>query len=105
MIIILILSALLNIFFIWYVYQLLKKLLFVSENIGDLLETLESFAEHLESVYKLETYYGDQTLESLLEHSKGIVEEVRAYRDIYDITQNEEIEEFEEYDDAATTEE
>tara|TARA_R110002020_G_scaffold427201_1_gene636532 strand:- start:1260 stop:1577 length:318 start_codon:yes stop_codon:yes gene_type:complete len=105
MIIILIISALLNIFFIWYVYQLLKKLLFVSENIGDLLETLESFAEHLETVYKLETYYGDQTLENLLEHSKGIVEEVRAYRDIYDITQNEDLEEFEEYDGETTTEE
>ena len=105
MIIILILSALLNIFFIWYVYQLLKKLLFVSENIGDLLETLESFAEHLETVYNLETYYGDQTIENLLEHSKGIVEEVRAYRDIYDIIQNEDLEEFEEYNGETTTEE
>ena len=105
MIIILITSGLLNIFFIWYLYQLLKKLLFVSENIGDLLETLESFAGHLETVYNLETYYGDQTLENLLEHSKGIVEEVRAYRDIYDITQNEELEEFEEYDGEATTKE
>ena len=105
MIIILVISSLLNIFFVWYVYQLLKKLLFVSENIGDLLETLENFAEHLEDVYNLETYYGDQTLENLLKHSKDIVEEVKAYRDIYDIIQNEDLEEFEEYDGETTTEE
>jgi|10_taG_2_1085330.scaffolds.fasta_scaffold83080_4 hypothetical protein len=83
-------SILFNVFFIWYIYQVLKKLLFVSENIGDLLETLESFGEHLEEVYSLETYYGDQTLENLLEHSKEIVKEVQAYRDIYDITQVDE---------------
>tara|TARA_Y100000310_G_C20337802_1_gene648347 strand:- start:177 stop:434 length:258 start_codon:yes stop_codon:yes gene_type:complete len=85
---------------------MLKKLLFVSENIGDLLETLENFAEHLEGVYNMETYYGDQTLEKLLEHSKGIAEEIRAYRDIYDITQGaEELEELEDYDGETTTEE
>jgi len=90
MIIFLTISLLLNAFFIWYIYQVLKKLLFVSENIGDLLETLEGFGEHLEGVYSLETYYGDQTLEKLLEHSKEIVKEVQAYRDIYDIIQEDE---------------
>ncbi len=38
MITLLIISLILNVFFIWYVYTLLKKLLFVSENIGDFLE-------------------------------------------------------------------
>ena len=89
-IIFLTISLLLNVFFIWYVYQVLKKLLFVSDNIGDLLITLENYSEHLENVYGLETYYGDQTLENLLEHSKEIVKEVQAYRDIYDITQEDE---------------
>ena len=107
MIIFLIISLLFNVFFVWYVYQVLKKLLFVSENIGDLLTTLESFSEHLESVYKREAYYGDQTLENLLEHSKSIAEEIRAYRDIYDIThgEDEELNEVEEYYGETTTEE
>ena len=44
----LVLSVLLNMFLVWYMYTLLKKLLFVSDNIGGFLEGLESFSEHLE---------------------------------------------------------
>jgi len=105
MIIGLIISLLFNIFFIWYVYQVMKKLLFVSENIGDLVETLEDYASHVEKVYSLETYYGDETIENLLKHSKDIVKEVRTYRDINDILYDTETEEPQDYDDKTTTEE
>ena len=77
----------LNVFFIWYVYTLLKKLLFVSENIGDFLEDLQNYADHIESVYSMETYYGDETIEMLLNHSRDLVKSISAYRDIYEITQ------------------
>ena len=105
MIIVLIISLLFNIFFIWYVYQVMKKLLFVSENIGDLVETLEDYASHVEKVYSLETYYGDETIENLLEHSKGIVKEVRTYRDINDILYDAKTEEPQDYDGKTTAEE
>jgi len=105
MIIVLIISLLFNVFFTWYVYQVLKKILFVSENIGDLVETLEDFASHVEKIYSLETYYGDQTIENLLEHSKNIVEEVRAYRDVNDILYDKKLEEPKDHDDKTTTQE
>ena len=92
MIIALIISSLLNIFFIWYVYTLLKKLLFVSDNIGDFLEDLQNYADHVESVYNMETYYGDATIEKLLEHSKEIVNEVKSYKDIYELIYDNEVE-------------
>ena len=83
------LPVLLNIFLVWYIYTLLKKLLFVSDNIGGFLEGLESFSEHLESVYNMETYYGDATLERLLEHSRELVKEIEAYKEIYELTQDD----------------
>ena len=83
----LIISLLLNVFLVWYIYTLLKKLLFVSDNIGGFLEGLENFSEHLESVYNMETYYGDETLERLLEHSRELVKEIEAYEEIYELTQ------------------
>ena len=33
---------------------------------------LKLFGEHLERVYSMDTFYGDNTLESLLEHSRDL---------------------------------
>jgi len=94
--ILLITSTVINLFFVWYIYKLLKKLLFVSDNIGDFLDVLQNYSEHIESVYNMETYYGDETIDRLLEHSKEIVKEIKAYEEIYtlmDIDEEKEIEE------------
>lgn len=82
----LIISALFNVFFVWYIYYLLKKLLFVSDNMGEFLEILKNYSEHIETVYNMETYYGDETIQHLLEYSRDIVKEIEAYEEIYDIT-------------------
>ena len=86
----LIVSAVVNLFFIWYVYTLLKKLLFVSDNIEDFLETLSDYSEYIETIYNMETYYGDETIERLLEYSKEIVQEIKAYEEIYTLVYDEE---------------
>jgi len=85
----LIISFAINLFFVWYVYNLLKKLLFVSDNIGDFLDDLQTYSEHVENVYNMETYYGDETINNLLEHSKEIVEEIKAYEEIYTLLEEE----------------
>ena len=93
----LIISAVINLFFIWYVYNLLKKLLFVSDNMEDFLDTLQNYSEHIERVYNMETYYGDETIDHLLEHSREIVKEIRAYEEIYTLLEEEQQEEVEEH--------
>ena len=91
----LIISAVINLFFVWSIYNLLKKLLFVSDNMEDFLDTLQNYSEHIERVYNMETYYGDETINQLLEHSKEIVKEIKAYEEIYTLLeQQEEIEEY-----------
>jgi len=92
MIIGLTISALANIFLVWYLIKVLKKLYFVSNNINDLLHIINDYSTHLEKVYNMETYYGDQTLQMLLEHSKDIVKELETYEEIYSLTE-EDIEE------------
>jgi len=82
-------SILLNIFSFWYIKAILKKLLFISENIGDLHEQLGNYTEHIESIYQMETFYGDETLQNLVLHSKEIVDMIRDYEDIYSLTQEE----------------
>jgi hypothetical protein len=81
--ILLIISVAINLFFVWYVYNLLKKLLFVSENIEDFLEILKDYSDHVETIYNMETYYGDETIEHLLTYSKEVVQEIKTYEEIY----------------------
>jgi len=92
----LILSITLNILLFWYISYALKKLLFVSENMGDLLNNMKMFTDHLEQIHSLETFYGDESLQSLIQHSRKIVEEIKGYEEIYDLTT--EVEEDEEDD-------
>ena len=89
-ILLLIVSVLMNVLLIWYIKKTLEKLLFVSDNIGDLLDGLEAFSTHVEGLHELETYYGDTTLQGLIHHSKQLVEEVKQYRPIYELTMDEE---------------
>ena len=89
--IILILSVGLNVFFIFYLRWLLKNLTFLSDNVQNLLETVETFSNHLSAVYELETFYGDETLQNLLSHARQVADEIKIYREVYTLTNNEEI--------------
>ena len=84
--VILTISAGLNIFFIFYLRWLLKNFTFLSESIHNMLESVETFSNHLGAVYELETFYGDETLQNLLTHAKQVVEEIKVYKDVYTIT-------------------
>tara|TARA_Y100000310_G_C20100655_1_gene542545 strand:+ start:212 stop:538 length:327 start_codon:yes stop_codon:yes gene_type:complete len=90
LIIILIISIALNVFFAFYLRWLLKNFTFLSENVYNLLETVETFSDHLSGVYELETFYGDDTLQNLLTHAKQVVDEIKVYKEIYTITNDEE---------------
>jgi len=92
----LIFSIILNVLLFWYIAYALKKLLFVSENMGDLLNNMEMFTDHLEQIHSLETFYGDESLQSLIRHSREIVEEIKGYEEIYSLTTETEDEEDEE---------
>jgi|TARA_R100001163_G_C5067124_1_gene206052 hypothetical protein len=88
---ILFLSTIFNIGIFLYARTAILKLLTVSEELGDLQQMTQAFANHLESVYSLETFYGDQTLGSLLEHAASFNEQLETFEEIYSLTQQEEL--------------
>ena len=49
-----------------------KDLAVVSDNVGDLVEIIESYRNHLKSVYELDSFYGDETLKGLMEHTNAV---------------------------------
>jgi hypothetical protein len=62
------LSVIFNIGIFVYARAAIARLLSVSEELGDLQQMVNSFTEHLDTIYNLEMFYGDQTLEHLLSY-------------------------------------
>jgi hypothetical protein len=93
LIIICLISVPLNILLIWYIKKMLQKLLFISENMSDLLNTLSVFSSHIEQLHEMEMYYGDETLAQLIRHSKLVVEQVKEYKSIYTLLEDEDTKE------------
>ena len=83
------LSVAFNIGLIAYVREAILRLLSISEELGDLQQMVNSFANHLESVYELETFYGDDTLHALLEHAVSFNEQLDTFEYIYSLTEKE----------------
>ena len=75
-------SAIFNIAVFVYARAAIVRLLSVSEELGDLQQMVDSFAKHLKTLYELEMYYGDETLNGLLKHSKYVVEQIDVYAEI-----------------------
>jgi len=83
------LSLLINALGIWYSVRLTRTLMYFSENMNDLLDSLIDYSNHVKSVYGLESYYGDQVLHNLLKHSRDIVEQVESFDDILYLSEEE----------------
>ena len=73
-------------FLVWYLRKLLAKFLFISQNLGDLVEVVENYHNHLKQVNNMETYHGDETIAYLMRHTASLLEILEDYRDVYDIT-------------------
>jgi predicted PurR-regulated permease PerM len=88
-IIITIVLALLFAGLLWLVVFLIRKLLSVSENIYKLQNDSREYLEHLERVYNMELFYGNEILLELLEHSREYHEDVTDFVEKYGESSNE----------------
>jgi ABC-type multidrug transport system fused ATPase/permease subunit len=90
------LSILLNAGLIWFVRNLINELSDINKDMEELLDTTASLQNHIEKIYELEMFYGDQTLEELIQHTKSVVSEIEFFKEKY----SSELEEEELYDDS-----
>ena len=61
----------------------------VQDDFFDLLSNFESYSNKLLQTYELEMFYGDETLEDLLNSSKMLVNKFYDYEDKYYNTQDD----------------
>jgi len=93
----------------YYIRVVLGKLMYVGDNLGDLAEMITTYRNHLKSVYEMEMFYGDETLQFLVEHTKSLHSLLEDFEDVYSIgippenTEEQIINEEEINNDAETT--
>ena len=81
------LSIVLNIIFFFYLKRVLVKTYVASEQASEIFTHFDAFREHLQSLYERENFYGDETLNGLLEHVNEMIEYLRKYEEVYSFTQ------------------
>ena len=104
------LSITLNVLMRWYIKTSIDRFRLISEEVSEIFTMLDAYKDHLTSVYEMPTFYGDQTLQNLLDHSKDMVEYIKKYEEVYSFSQPdledqllEASLEFEEYEEEKTS--
>ena len=87
------LSIVFNLFLAWYGYLLIRKVIYASDNTSEILNAIGRYQGHLKNVYELETFYGDQTLQHLLDHTGDLTTFLTECENAYALTERE----FEQY--------
>lgn len=88
------LSILLNVVLVWYVYKLLRTIISFEDEFLQFKEKMLEFATHLRAINKVESFYGDPTITSLIEHMKRLATDIEKYSKVMvvfedDIEENE----------------
>lgn len=87
----------------------IRKYLLISYNAADqasrIFVMLDAYRIHLKSVYEMPTFYGDETLSTLLEHTNDLRSFLETYEDVYSLIQPDFLEKLKEEDIADGTEE
>ena len=80
-------STIVNFVAFYYIRVVLGKLLFVGDNLGDLSELVANYRKHLKSVYEMDMFYGDETLQHLIRHTRSLYDLLEDFEDVYAIAE------------------
>ena len=86
---IIIISLALNIFSSWYVYNLLKDRIALVELFRKFQPLIKDYETHLTTLTKMEMYFGEPTIMSLVEHTKQMREAVDNLIDSVEVEEKE----------------
>jgi hypothetical protein len=86
-------SLITNILLIWYVSGLLRKFIFISENLSDLFLATKAFQAFVKSLYSMDSYHGEPLIQEMVLKIKDMNLEIDKFRDIFEYTLDQELEE------------
>lgn len=86
-------SFLINTFLIWYIIRLLRKFMFISENLADIFLIAKSFHVFVKNMYSMQSYNGEPMIEELMHRIQTMNEELENFREIFEYSIDEELDE------------
>ena len=73
--------------------RILRKFYFISENLADLYLTARAFQVFVRNMYSMDSYHGEPMIQELMLRIKDVVAEVDNFRDVFQYTLDEVMEE------------
>ena len=67
--------------------------MFISENLSDLFLTTKAFQVFVSSLYGMDNYHGEPMIQELMFKIRQVNEEIDMFREIFEYTLDEELEE------------
>ena len=81
--IIILISIAIIVFMLFYIRWLLRTISDVDNVITHLWKNITDFNDHLNNIHSTEMFYGDSTLQALIEHSKQISESIESIKEFF----------------------
>jgi hypothetical protein len=69
----------------WYVRGLLKVMYQMTVDVQQMQDKMIEFSKHLDNIYEMEMFYGDETLKYLINHSKEVVDSINRFKNLFEI--------------------
>ena len=85
-----------NGFLCWFIYRSLVRQSDLVALIEDLEYKLDYFKQHLEGVYELPMYFGEPTIQNLIEHSRLLLRSFDRFNSDYQVFNGEDLNELQE---------
>ena len=70
---------------VWYVRGLIRVMYQMTVDVQQMEDKMVEFSKHLDNVYDMEMFYGDETLQQLIRHSKEVVDSISNFRNLFEI--------------------
>jgi hypothetical protein len=67
----------------WYIKKLTAELKTISNDFDDFYSKLDKYENHINEIHGMEMFYGDQTLQSLMKHSRAMINDVYDFQEKY----------------------
>ena len=87
---VLFLSVALNCFLLWYVFNMLRLNALIYESVRLMKERVVAYGNHIGKINGMETYYGDTTIQSMVEHTNQVINNLDEFLQSMETGENEE---------------
>jgi|TARA_R110002020_G_scaffold424324_2_gene633491 hypothetical protein len=69
---------------VWYIRGLVEIMYQTTKDVQLMEDKMVEFSKHLDNVYEMEMYYGDETLSQLIRHSKEVIDSINRFKNLFE---------------------